>query len=138
MSDNNNKIVLYIDGTLPWDNLPGDRARQWSILLILALLSLLLIMMIEATPRVAKDRFSEKEATNRLAKPVLARNKAADPPRPPPPGEKPAEGEEETTAEQPKEEAKAKDVETGGACHLRETQACYMSNLMTENSILVA
>lgn len=108
---NNNKIVLYIDGTLPWDNLPGDRARQWSILLILALLSLSLIMVIEATPRIAKDRFAEQEVPDRLAKLVLERKKEEPPPPPPPPEEKPEEVKEEPKPEEPKEEPKPKEVE---------------------------
>ncbi len=112
MSDNNKKIVLYIDGTLPWDNLPGDRVRQWTILLILALLSLLLIYIIESTPRVAKDRFAEQELPDRLAKLVLERKKEEPPPPPPPPEEKPEEEvKEEPEPEEPKEEPKPKEVE---------------------------
>jgi len=109
---NNKKIVLYVDGTLPWDNLPGDRLRQWSILVILALLSLLLIIIIEATPRLEKDRFAEQEVPERLAKLVLERKKEEPPPPPPPPEEKPEEEvKEEPKPEEPKEEPKPKEVE---------------------------
>src|SRR5690606_40387345 len=81
-TNNNNKpsLTLFIHGTLPWDSLPGDRLRQWSILVILALLSLLLIIFIEISPRVEKDRFAEQEVPERLAKLVMERKKEEPPP----------------------------------------------------------
>ena len=84
-NNNNNKqpYTLSIHGTLPWDSLPGDRLRQWSILVILALLSLLLIILIEASPRIEKDRFAEQEVPERLAKLVMERKKEEPPPPPP-------------------------------------------------------
>lgn len=115
-NNNNNKppMTLSIHGSLPWDTLPGDRLRQWSILIILALLSLLLILIIEQTPRVQKDRFAEQEIPDRLAKLVMERKKEEPPPPPPPPEEKVEEEpkpEEPKPEEKPKEEPKPADVD---------------------------
>lgn len=114
-TNNNNKpsLTLFIHGTLPWDSLPGDRLRQWSILVILALLSLLLIIFIEISPRVEKDRFAEQEVPERLAKLVMERKKEEPPPPPPPPEEEPEEVKEEPKPEEekPKEEPKPAEVE---------------------------
>jgi periplasmic protein TonB len=106
----NNNINTVVNGLLPWDSLPGDRLRQWSILIILALLSLLLIIMIELTPKVEKDRFAEQEVPDRLAKLVLERKKEEPPPPPPEPEVEPEPEPEEKPKEEPKEEPKPKEV----------------------------
>ena len=114
MTQNKNKnIQLIMDGTLPWDNLPGDRVRQWVILFVLALLCLLLMIVIQTTPRIEKDRYAEQEVPDRLAKLVLERKKEEPPPPPPPPEEVPEEKpkEEPKPEEKPKEEPKPKEVQ---------------------------
>lgn len=111
---NNNNVSTTMRGLLPWDRLPGDRLRQWSILVLLALLSLLLIVMIELTPKIEKDRFAEQEVPDRLAKLVLERKKEEPPPPPPEPEIEPEpepEPEPEVKPkEEPKEEPKPKEV----------------------------
>lgn len=110
---NKNNTNTVANGRLPWDSLPGDRLRQWSILILLALLSLLLIVLIELTPKVEKDRFAEQEVPDRLAKLVLERKKEIPPPPPPPEPEVEPEPEpepEEKPKEEPKEEPKPKEV----------------------------
>ncbi|MBQ0754371.1 MAG: TonB family protein [Gammaproteobacteria bacterium] len=108
---NKNNTNTVANGRLPWDSLPGDRLRQWSILILLALLSLLLIVLIELTPKVEKDRFAEQEVPDRLAKLVLERKKEIPPPPPEPEVEPEPEPEpEEKPKEEPKEEPKPKEV----------------------------
>ena len=106
MSDNNKKpLVIIMDGLLPWDALPGERRRQWIILIILALLCLFLIALIELTTIPKKDRREAEEIPERLAKLVMEKKKE-EPPPPPPEPEKEPEPEPEPEPEKPKEEPK--------------------------------
>lgn len=101
MSDNNNnKKLLLIDSLLPWDNLPEDRARQWSILAILVILCLILMLLIESTVVPKKDRREAEQIPERLAKLVLEKKKEEPPPPPEPePEPEPEEPEPEPEAE---------------------------------------
>jgi periplasmic protein TonB len=103
MSENNkNKLTIFIDGLLPWDDLPGERRRQWIILAILALLCLLAIIIIESTHIPKKDRRDAEEIPERLARLVMER-KQEEPPPPPPVAE--PEKAPEPEPEAPKPEA---------------------------------
>ncbi|MFN3714257.1 MAG: AgmX/PglI C-terminal domain-containing protein [Alcanivoracaceae bacterium] len=102
MSENNKSaLTILVDGLLPWDNLPGERRRQWIILAILALLCLLIIIIIESTQIPKKDRRDAEEIPERLARLVMEKKKE-DPPPPPPVVE--AEKAPEPEPEQPKPE----------------------------------
>ena len=107
MSDNTKKpLTIFIDGLLPWDNLPGDRRRQWIILAVLALLCLFFIILIESTTIPKKDRSEAEQIPERLAKLVMEKKKEEPPPPPPPEPEKEPEPEPEPEPEKPKEEPK--------------------------------
>ena len=106
MSENNkNTLMIFVDGLLPWDNLPGDRRRQWIILAVLALLCLFFIILIESTTIPKKDRSEAEQIPERLAKLVMEKKKE-EPPPPPPEQEAEPEPEPEPEPEEPKEEPK--------------------------------
>ena len=106
MSENNkNTLMIFVDGLLPWDNLPGDRRRQWIILAVLALLCLFFIILIESTTIPKKDRSEAEQIPERLAKLVMEKKKEEPPPPPPEPEAEP-EPEPEPEPEEPKEEPK--------------------------------
>ena len=106
MSENNkNTLMIFVDGLLPWDNLPGDRRRQWIILAVLALLCLFFITLIESTTIPKKDRSEAEQIPERLAKLVMEKKKEEPPPPPPEPEAEP-EPEPEPEPEEPKEEPK--------------------------------
>lgn len=107
MNDTNKKpLVIFIDGLLPWDSLPGERRRQWIILVLLALLCLFLILLIETTGIPKKDRREAEQIPERLAKLVLEKKKEEPPPPPPPEPEPEKQPEPEPEPEKPKEEPK--------------------------------
>ena len=106
MNENNkNTLMIFVDGLLPWDNLPGDRRRQWIILAVLALLCLFFIILIESTTIPKKDRSEAEQIPERLAKLVMEKKKEEPPPPPPEPEAEP-EPEPEPEPEEPKEEPK--------------------------------
>ncbi|MGB1221106.1 MAG: energy transducer TonB, partial [Alcanivoracaceae bacterium] len=77
MSDNNNnkRLSILVDGTLPWDTIPGERKRQAVATAIVLLLLLLFLLLLEMTPLPERDRREAQELPDRLAKLVLEKEK---------------------------------------------------------------
>ncbi|MCH8543127.1 MAG: TonB family protein [Alcanivorax sp.] len=101
MASASHKPALASDGMLPWDPLPGERRRQYGILVVLLLLLLPLVYIIETTD-VPKRDTSADEIPERLARLVMEQKQEPEPPRPPEP-----EPEQETPEEAPKPEPEA-------------------------------
>ncbi|WP_111656921.1 TonB family protein [Isoalcanivorax indicus] len=78
------------DGTLPWDPLPGERVRQYGILLLLLLLCVVLIWLIQSTEVPRRDT-SADPIPERLARLVIEQKQ--EPPAPPEPVREEAEPE---------------------------------------------
>lgn len=93
----NNGRRYIADGTLPWDELPGERRLQNTILIIFALLCLLAILFVELTEvPEAPDRPDDVE--DRFARLI------EEPPPPPEPEEEDEPEEEEDPDEEEPEE----------------------------------
>ena len=45
---NNNKLRILIDGSLPWDKQEGEDRRLYGIVIVLLILSLLIMIMVNA------------------------------------------------------------------------------------------
>lgn len=86
-----------LDGTLPWDDLPGERRRQNTILIIFALLCLLAILFVETT-EVPEAPERPADADDRFARLIMEEE-----PPPPPPEEEDPEEEDEPEEEEPDE-----------------------------------
>ena len=93
-----------VDGTLPWDDLPGERRLQNIILILFALLCLLAILFVELTEvPEAPDR--PEDVDDRFARLV------EEPPPPPEPEEDDEPEEEEDPEEEEPEEIEEPDPE---------------------------
>ncbi|MDF1822883.1 MAG: AgmX/PglI C-terminal domain-containing protein [Alcanivoracaceae bacterium] len=101
MSDNNNnkRLSILVDGTLPWDTIPGERKRQVVATAIVLLLLLLFLLLLEMTPLPERDRREAQELPDRLAKLVLEKEKEPPPPEPEPEPEEEPEPEPEPEEE---------------------------------------
>lgn len=83
-------------GRLPWDPLPGEQKRQWSILAILLLLTMIFIWLIENTHVPERDPYAN-DIPERLAQLIMER----EPPPPPPPPEPEPEPQPEQAEPEP-------------------------------------
>ncbi len=93
---------ILIDGTLPWDRLPGEALRYRTILGLLLLLCGGFIWLVETTIVHREDPLTQ-EVPKRFAQMVIPE----EPPPPPPP----PEPEEEPEEEEPEEEEPEKEKE---------------------------
>ena len=101
--NNNNKLRILIDGTLPWDKQEGEDRRLYGFVIILLILSLLLMMVVESVTIEKPDRREQQKIPDRLAQMVLEKKKEPPPPEPEPEPE-PEEKKEEPKKEEPKPE----------------------------------
>lgn len=105
--NNNNKLRILIDGSLPWDKQEGEDRRLYGIIIILLILSLLLMIVVESVTIEKPDPREQQEIPERLAQLVLEKQKEPPPPEPeqePEPEEE--EPEEKPEPEEPKPEPK--------------------------------
>ena len=101
--NNNNKLRILIDGSLPWDKQEGEDRRLYGIVIILLILSLLLMILVESVTIEKPDPREQQEIPDRLAQLVLEKQKEPPPPEPEPEPE-PEEEEPEETEEEPEPE----------------------------------
>lgn len=108
--NNNNKLRIMIDGTLPWDKQEGENRRLYGFIIVLLLLCLLVMIMVESITIEKPDRKEQQKIPDRLAQMVLEKKKEPPPPEPEPEPEPEKEQEkpkeEEPKAEEPKPEPK--------------------------------
>jgi len=105
--NNNNKLRILIDGSLPWDKQEGEDRRLYGIIIILLILSLLLMIVVESVTIEKPDPREQQEIPERLAQLVLEKQKEPPPPKPEPePEPEEEEPEEKPEPEEPKPEPK--------------------------------
>jgi len=105
--NNNNKLRILIDGSLPWDKQEGEDRRLYGIIIILLILSLLLMIVVESVTIEKPDPREQQEIPERLAQLVLEKQKEPPPPEPEPePEPEEEEPEEKPEPEEPKPEPK--------------------------------
>ena len=105
--NNNNKLRILIDGSLPWDKQEGEDRRLYGIVIILLILSLLLMIVVESVTIEKPDPREQQEIPERLAQLVLEKQKEPPPPEPEPePEPEEEEPEEKPEPEEPKPEPK--------------------------------
>ena len=102
---NNNKLRILIDGSLPWDKQEGEDRRLYGIVIVLLILSLLIMIMVNAVTIEKPDRREQQKIPERLAQLVMEKKKEPPPPEPEPEPE-PEEKKEEPKKEDPKPEPK--------------------------------
>ncbi|MDX1802710.1 MAG: AgmX/PglI C-terminal domain-containing protein [Alcanivorax sp.] len=106
-TNNNNKLRIMLDGTLPWDKQEGENLRLYGILILLLLLTLFLIFLVQSVTIDKPDRREQQKIPDRLAQLVIEKKKT---PPPPPPKEEPEpekkKPEEKKPEEKPKPEPK--------------------------------
>ncbi|MZR61634.1 TonB family protein [Alcanivorax sp. DP30] len=99
--NNNNKLRILIDGSLPWDKQEGEDRRLYGVVIILLILSLALMILVESVTIEKPDRREQQKIPDRLAQMVLEKKKEPPPPEPEP---EPEEEKEEPEKEEPKPE----------------------------------
>ncbi|MGJ3255096.1 MAG: AgmX/PglI C-terminal domain-containing protein [Alcanivorax sp.] len=105
--NNNNKLRILIDGSLPWDKQEGEDRRLYGIIIILLILSLLLMIVVESVTIEKPDPREQQEIPERLAQLVLEKQKEPPPPEPEPePEPEEEEPEEKPEPDEPKPEPK--------------------------------
>ena len=95
--NNNNKLRILIDGSLPWDKQEGEDRRLYGIVIILLILALLMMILVESVTIEKPDPREQQEIPERLAQLVLEKQKEPPPPEPEPE----PEPEEEEAEENP-------------------------------------
>jgi len=105
MNNTATEVRALIDGTLPWDRLPGEALRYRVILGLLLLLCVGFIWLVETTVVPREDPLSQ-EIPKRFAQMVIRE----EPPPPPPPEPEEEEPEEEEPEEEPEEEKEPEPV----------------------------
>ena len=68
--NNNNKLRILIDGTLPWDKQEGENRRLYGFVIIFLILCLILMVLVESITIEKPDR-EQQEIPERLAQMVL-------------------------------------------------------------------
>ncbi len=101
--NNNNKLRILIDGTLPWDKQEGEDRRLYGFVIVVLLICLLLMFVVESVTIDKPDRREQQKIPERLAQMVLEKKKEPPPPEPEPEPE-PEEKKEEPEKEEPKPE----------------------------------
>ena len=105
--NNNNKLRILIDGSLPWDKQEGEDRRLYGIVIILLILALLMMILVESVTIEKPDPREQQEIPERLAQLVLEKQKEPPPPEPEPePEPEEEEAEEKPEPEEPKPEPK--------------------------------
>ena len=105
--NNNNKLRILIDGSLPWDKQEGEDRRLYGIVTILLILALLMMILVESVTIEKPDPREQQEIPERLAQLVLEKQKEPPPPEPEPePEPEEEEPEEKPEPEEPKPEPK--------------------------------
>jgi TonB family protein len=102
---NNNKLRILIDGSLPWDKQEGEDRRLYGIVIVLLILSLLIMIIVNAVTIEKPDRREQQKIPERLAQLVMEKKKEPPPPEPEPEPE-PEEKKEEPKKEDPKPDPK--------------------------------
>ena len=63
---NNNKLRILIDGSLPWDKQEGEDRRLYGIVIVLLILSLLIMIMVNAV--TSPNRYRNLRSDSRPVK----------------------------------------------------------------------